>query len=117
MTTALTKTTKKTTKTKKAPTKKAPTKKAQKPEPTNAQIDAAIDLVELAHDMVCALDEAAAAPTLDEYQGAVAECGAVAARFMRRFAMLAGKLDPEALRAAEERYTALPAVTAPALAQ
>lgn len=112
MTTALVKTKKPakkpTTKTKK-PAKPAPA------EPTTAQLDQAIDLAELANDLVCALDEATSAPTLDEYQTAMGEAGAVAARFMRRFATLAAKLDPEAMRAADERFNALPPVTAPAL--
>lgn len=91
--------------------------KAEKPAPSEAMIDRAVDLVDEANEMICALDDACSADTLDEYHAAIAEASRNLARVMRGMAALAGKLDPEAFAAAEAKSKALPASKAPALMQ
>jgi hypothetical protein len=102
---------------KKKPAKKAATKKAAKPEPTDAMIDAVIDLVDDANDLICDLDDAAAADTVDEYTDAVAQASKKLARVMAGMHKLALRLDPAAYAAAQAKARALPASKAPALTQ
>jgi len=102
---------------KKPATKKAATKKAAKPEPTDAMVDAVIDLVDDANDLICDLDDAAAADTVDEYTDAVAQASKKLARVMAGMHKLALRLDPAAYAAAQAKARALPANKAPALAQ
>ena len=104
---------------KKKPAAKKPAAKkaAAKPEPTDAMIDAVIDLVDDANDLICDLDDAAAADTVDEYTDAVAQASKKLARVMAGMHKLALRLDPAAYAAAQAKARALPAMKAPALAQ
>ena len=101
-------------------TTKKPAKKTTKigaPAPTDAMLDRVIDLVDDANDMICDLDDAGSADTVDEYHAAIAEASKKLARVMRGMAALAGKLDPQAFAAAEAKARQLPVIRAPALPQ
>ncbi len=85
--------------------------------PSDAMLDAVADLVDDANDLVCDLDDASSADTLDEYHAAVAEASKKLARVMRGMAALAGRLDPQAFASAQTQARQLPVVRAPALPQ
>lgn len=116
MTTAIAKITKPAKKTTKKPAAKKPGKVA-KPAPTDAMIDAVVDLTDELNETICDLDDAAAADTVDEFNEAVAEAAKKLARVMRSMATVAAKLDPAAFAAAKAKANQLPVIAAPRLPQ
>ena len=102
---------------KKPAAKKAAAKKPAEPAPTDAQIDAVLDLIEDAAEMDADLYDASSADTVSEYVAALGAASTKLARVMRRMAALAERVDPNAFAAAQAKATALPAAKPPALAQ
>lgn len=102
---------------KKAAAKKAAAKKPAEPAPTDAQLNAVLDLIEDAAEMDADLYDASSADTVAEYVAALGAASTKLARVMRRMAALAERVDPVAFAAAQAKATALPAAKAPALAQ
>jgi len=102
---------------KKTAAKKTAAKKTAEPAPTDAQLDAVLDLIEDAAEMDADLYEAATADTVAEYVAALGAASTKLARVMRRMAALAERVDPGAFAAAQAKALALPAAKPPALAQ
>lgn len=102
---------------KKKPTAKKTAKKPPPPAPTDAQLNALIDVVDDAHELCAALTEAQVAVSLDDFARDLAQASKHLARIMRGMAALAAGLDPAAYAAAEAKARQLPAARAPATVQ
>lgn len=102
---------------KKTAAKKIAKAKAEKPAPTDAMIDAAVDLTDELNECICDLDDAACAEDVEEFNEAVADAAKKLARAMTSMAKLAAKLDPAAFAVAQAKASQLPAVRAPSAIQ